>query len=135
LKRKNIRPPGALDSEARGYTHVVAIEDPRKLIFVSGQGALDDQLKLIAPGDVVGQAYATLAKVRRALEAAGATPADVVKMVTFVTDATDQQPQVRQARIEFFDGNPPSASTMVEVAGLPVPGMLIEIEVIAAVGG
>ena len=132
MKRENLRPAGALDSETRGYTHVVAVQDPGKLVFVSGQGALDENLKIIGPGDVVTQAKATLANVRRALEAAGATPADVVKMVTYVLEVSDHQPEIRQARIEFFEGNPPSASTMVGVAQLPVAGMLIEIDVIAA---
>ena len=133
MKRDNIRPEGALDSETRGYTHVVSVQDPGRLVFVSGQGALDGDMNIIGPGDVVTQARATLANVRRGLEAAGATPADVVKMVTYVTDVNDSQPEIRHARLEFFDGNPPSASTMVGVAQLPVAGMLIEIDVIAAV--
>ena len=133
MNRVNLKPLGALDSESRGYNHVVVVEDARKLVFVSGQGALDENLNVIGAGDVEAQAYATLANVRRGLEAAGASPADVVKMVTYVTDITDKQPAVRQARLAFFDGSPPSASTMVEVSRLPIDGMLIEIDVIAAI--
>jgi enamine deaminase RidA (YjgF/YER057c/UK114 family) len=64
-----------------------------------------------------------------ALAAAGAGFADVVKMNTYVTDVS-QAPALREVRARYFAAAPP-ASTLVQVAALARPELMIEIEVIA----
>jgi enamine deaminase RidA (YjgF/YER057c/UK114 family) len=63
------------------------------------------------------------------LAAAGATPADVVKVTVYLLDI-DDRPAINPVRQEFF-GSARPASTLVEVSRLAVPGALLEIEAIA----
>jgi enamine deaminase RidA (YjgF/YER057c/UK114 family) len=81
----------------RGYTHAVAVEGGR-LIFIAGQVALDKDGNLVGKGDLRAQADKALDNLVAALGAAGATPADVVKVNTYVVNykATDY-PMVHEA--------------------------------------
>lgn len=57
---------------------------------------------------------------------------DVVKLVIYVTDMADNK-LVWKARREFFKGDFPT-STLVQVAGLATPEILLEITAEAHVG-
>ncbi len=72
-------------------------------------------------------------KIRHMVEAAGGSMADVVKMTIFVVNIK-QNTEVWRARREFFNGDFP-ASTLVEVRALATPDILVEIEVVACLGG
>jgi 2-iminobutanoate/2-iminopropanoate deaminase len=85
-----------------------------------------------AAGDEYAQAREIFGKIRRLVEAAGGSMADVVKVTIFVTDIT-QREKVWQARREFFTGNFP-ASTLVQVAALANPSLKVEIEAVAHIG-
>src|SRR5437879_4019349 len=117
----------------RGYTHAVAV-DTARLIFIAGQVAFDRDGNLVGKGNLRAQAEKALDNLVAALAAAGATPADVVKMNTYVVNyqATDY-PIIREARARIFDGQNPPASTLIGVQALATEELLIEIEAIAAV--
>jgi enamine deaminase RidA (YjgF/YER057c/UK114 family) len=66
-----------------------------------------------------------------ALEAAGATFADVMKITNYVTDVTEYG-KIAPVREEYLK-EPYPASSMVEVKGLMLPELMIEIEAIALV--
>ncbi len=57
-----------------------------RLVLLSGQAAIDDGGKVVGKGDMESQVRAALEAVRRGLALAGATPADVVKVVYYTTD-------------------------------------------------
>jgi enamine deaminase RidA (YjgF/YER057c/UK114 family) len=113
------------------YTQVVT-STGRRTIFVSGQVSMDKDGKLVAPGDFAAQARQVYANLRAALEGAGATPADVVKLTTYVVD---YKPELRallaEARAGVFGTAELPASTLVGVQALAEPGYLLEIEAIA----
>ena len=69
-------------------------------------------------------------KIKAALEAAGATLADIVKTNTYVTDIEEFFKHV-DIRMEYFVALP--TSTTVEVRRLAHPDAMVEIDVIAAV--
>ena len=75
------------------------------------------------------QATIALSKVKALLEAAGASMDDVAKLNVYVTDIT-QRAEIGEARRQFFDGDFPT-STLVQVAALVEPGLLVEIEATA----
>ncbi|TMG40445.1 MAG: hypothetical protein E6H92_02795 [Chloroflexi bacterium] len=54
----------------------------QRLNLVSGQVSIDSDSKLVAPGDLAGQARQVYANLRTALAGAGAGPADVTKLTT-----------------------------------------------------
>jgi enamine deaminase RidA (YjgF/YER057c/UK114 family) len=117
----------------RGYSHAVAVEGGR-LIFIAGQVALDKDGNLIGRGDLRAQADKALENLVAALAAAGATPADIVKVNTYIVNYTSADYSIiRDARARVFDTQNPPASTLIGVQALAVEGLLIEIEAIAAV--
>jgi enamine deaminase RidA (YjgF/YER057c/UK114 family) len=78
---------------------------------------------------VVAQARQIFETLGRVLAAAGAGPADVVKVTVYLVDV-DDRPAINPVRQEFFGAARP-ASTLVEVSRLPVEGARVEIEAVA----
>lgn len=121
-------PPGL--APPRGYTHVVDVPAGRT-VYVSGQVPLDEKGDVVGPGDVRAQTEQVFRNLKTALEASGATLADVVKMNWYVRDMS-QLATYREVRERFLGNGPRPASTLVEVKGLYRDELLIEIEAIAA---
>ena len=82
MEKKYINPDTLL--APRGYTHIVTIAGPAKLIFISGQVAVDKEGKLVGPGDLKTQIRQAANNLKAALAAAGATAADIVKTNTYI---------------------------------------------------
>lgn len=82
--------------------------------------------------DEYEQAKNIFGKIKALLEAAGGAMADVVKVTIYVTNIKNNT-KVWKARAEHFKGNFP-ASTLVQVAALASPEILVEIEAIAHIG-
>jgi 2-iminobutanoate/2-iminopropanoate deaminase len=114
-----------------GYSHAVDVAADR-LVFVSGQVPLDRDGRLIGEGDFDAQTRQVFTNLGSALEAAGASWADVVKLNYFLVDVTNVA-SVRSIRDEFVDTDHPPASTLVEVSRLFRDDALIEIDAVAAV--
>ena len=114
-------------ADPAGYSHAVSLP-PGRLVWTSGQIAVD------AEGDVPAgweaQTRLVFAKVGGALAAAGAGWPDVVKLTLFVVDVTELA-TVRAVRDEFVDTGRPPTSSLVRVAGLVRPDLLIEVEAVA----
>ena len=98
------------------------------LLFVSGVAALDEKLNVIGGDDVVAQAEAVFAAMKRILEEAGATFADVLKVTVLLTDVEDRH-KINPVRQRYFGTSRP-ASTLFEVSRLAIPGMKVEIEAV-----
>lgn len=113
-----------------GYTHVVEASGGRTL-YVSGQVSLDSAGKVVGVGDVGAQARQVFENLKAVLAAANASLENVVKITVFMTDLGGLS-EFRKLRNEYFPKSPP-ASSLVKVAGLVVPELLIEIEAIAVV--
>ena len=111
------------------FCESLSFDGPGRWIYVSGQiGALDD-------GTLVDETFAAeadqcFARVRQAVENAGAKMEDVVKLTGYVT-STEHYPDYDVARGKAFAGFPPSSAT-VQVAGL-VNDARVEIEAVAFV--
>lgn len=105
-----------------------------RIIHISGQTGVD------AEGKVVGtthldQSKRALQNLQVAIEAAGATPADIAKLMIYVVDYDQAALEaIVIAAIEVFGENYPiTASTLVGVATLWQPDILIEIDAVAVV--
>ncbi|HKH31613.1 MAG TPA: RidA family protein [Gaiellaceae bacterium] len=112
-----------------GYSHVVAIP-PGRLVWTSGQVPMDAERNVVAPGDWEGQTRAVFENVERALRAGGAGWNDVVKLTLYVVDVSSLD-TIRAVRDEFVDTASPPTSSLVRVAGLVHPDVLIEVEAVA----
>jgi enamine deaminase RidA (YjgF/YER057c/UK114 family) len=112
-----------------GYSHVVTIPSGR-LVWTSGQIATDASGAVVGVGDWERQTRQVFENLTRALEAAGAEWSRVVKLAYFVVAVSDL-PTIRAVRDEFVDTSKPPASTLVQVAGLLHPDLLLEVEAVA----
>ena len=101
-------------------------------VFVTGTAPVEPDGRTHAPGDPYAQAKRCFEIAHRALADLGAGPADVVRTRLFVTDIR-QWAAFGRAHKEVFGDHPP-CTTMVEVAALIAPDMLIEVELEAVTG-
>jgi enamine deaminase RidA (YjgF/YER057c/UK114 family) len=102
-------------------------------IWVSGLTARANDLKTIhGVNSAYEQAKVIFAKAGKCLEAAGSGLQDVVTMTIYVTNMADNK-EIWRARQEFFTGDFP-CSTLVQVAGLAQPEILVEITIQAMAG-
>jgi len=115
------------------FSEAVTVTGPGKMIFLAGIGAEHHETGEIQhAGDFAAQCRYAYEKLRRALEQNGATLADVVKQVTYVTDVRFQSDAGR-CRSEAYGENPLPAHTFLTVSQLAWPSMLVELDVIAMV--
>lgn len=99
-----------------------------RILFTSGIVARDD--RGVIAGDMRAQVRQTFANLDAILAAAGTSFAQVIKFTVFTTDIAGYMAVVDEARKHYQDR---PASTVVEVAKLARPEMLIEAEAIALV--
>ena len=117
------------------FSEAVTVTGPGKMIFLAGVGAEDENGKggdILHKGDFMAQCHYAYDKIKRALAKNGATLADVVKMVTYMTDVR-YQPDYGKCRLEEFGNNPLPAHTLLTISQLAWPGMMVEIDVTAVV--
>lgn len=124
-------PPGMKNVRATVYNHYVRVDHPRSFIFVSGQVSRDGDGNQVGTGSMLEQTRQCIRNIEKSLIAAGGTLADIVWTTVYTTDMREFR-QIVAAREEFFKDHLPT-STMVEVAHLADPGLMVEIQVIAAV--
>ena len=109
------------------YSYVVKVSR-REMVFCSGLTGLDESGKLVA-GGLGAQARQAFRRLRQVLKAADATPEDVVRLNVYLTTFEGIEDYNAASR-EFFKGKFPPC-TLVRVAGLWLPDMLVEIEATA----
>jgi enamine deaminase RidA (YjgF/YER057c/UK114 family) len=122
-------------STPRFYTHAVAAEGPGKLVYVSGQVSWDAAGNVVGKGDMRAQSEQVFKNVGYALAAAGAGWDDVIKMNGYMVGMhAERVAAYREVRQRFLKEGALPASTLVGVERLVDPELLLEVEVVAAVG-
>jgi len=116
--------PSTVHSTGGRYSHAALVEGGTRRLVISGQvGVAPDGTMAEGAAAQMAQALANLGAV---LAAHGMKPTDVVKATTFLTDRASL-PAWREARQAFF-GDHASASTLLFVAGLADPRLMVEVE-------
>ena len=114
------------------YSHVVMVEAPGgRQIFIAGQTPRDRDGNCVGLGDMRAQIEQVGENIKAALEAAGASLADIVKTTTYVTDM-DEYFRHQDMRMRYLGAALPT-STTVQVVRLSRPEFLVEIEALAIV--
>ena len=104
-----------------------------RLIYVSGQVAIDESGTLVGKGDAAKQAEQVFKNIHRILTDCGATIGDIVKLNWYFRNMSDRAAIVA-ARDKFLGTHRP-ASTAVEISRLVNEDWLIEVDCVAAVRG
>jgi enamine deaminase RidA (YjgF/YER057c/UK114 family) len=133
VERANIFPETLAKRVVGGhvlYAPVVTVV-PGKLIFISGLLARNQKAEIVGKGDMGAQIAQVGENLKSALEAAGATLANLVRTQTFTTDI-DEFFRHMDVRMKYF-GTALPTSTTVEVRRLSHPDFLVEVEAIAVI--
>lgn len=120
--RTVINPPG-IAPLVPAYS--VAIRNGDRL-FVSGMTGFKPGTQDIVKGGVAVQTQQTLENIRTAVQAGGASMADVDECTVFLMDMADY-PAMNTVYQSFFPNNPPARATLA-VSALPRPAALVEIK-------
>jgi len=120
--------PDAL-AKPPGYTHVVEMTAPGRMVFIAGQLGLKPDGTL-AGTDFRAQAEQAFVNLEGALAAVGGTLQSVVKITSYFVDMR-HLPIFREVRDAHFTAGPKPASTAVGISALAIPDAIFEIEAIA----
>ncbi len=116
---------------SRSYSPAVITEGGR-IVWLAGHLATEDEDGNSLQGDFDGQVRCIFRKLAATLEETGGALGDIVTMTVFITDVANNTRLV-ELRKEFFADDYP-ASTLVTVAALNRPEMMVEIQAVAVVG-
>lgn len=111
------------------FAQAVVAEATGRMLFISGMTARNAEGGVTGAGDVAAQTRQVCENVQAAVEEAGGTMDDIVRVDVYVTDMRHFD-AIHEVRREFFTGTPP-ASTMVEISKFSRPGYEIEMNAIA----
>jgi|ERR1051326_2711738 enamine deaminase RidA (YjgF/YER057c/UK114 family) len=122
---ERLQPDGLPESPL--YSHVVRTGN---LVFIAGQVAQDDQGHVVGAGDFQAQAVQVFENLKRALASVDLDLTRLVKVSIFITDARYRDP-LREINRRYIPSDKP-VSTLLVVAALARPELLIEIDAVAA---
>ncbi len=120
------------------FSDAAVVQGVGKTIYLSGVSAEDPEatdpmsVTILGDGDFAAQTRIALEKIKTMLAAHGGTMNDIVRMTAYVLDAENIWTYF-QVQGEALDGAPRPPHTFLQVAGLAVPEMLVEIEVTAVI--
>ena len=116
-----------------GLSHAVAAEGG-KTVFLSGQVGFDENGDTVGP-DLASQLAQAHVNIRKILVEAGATPADIVRLNTYVANyAPEDGAVVNAANQKLFEGITPPSATLLGVQALYTPDIRCEVEATVVIG-
>ena len=122
-----LNPPELLQSPA--FSQAVVVEQPARTVYVGGQNGVDASGTVV--GDLAEQTARAVDNVRVALAAAGGQLTDVISWTIAVLAGQDLRAGFGAIQPALAGRTHPPIVTVLQVAGLAVPGALVEISAIA----
>jgi enamine deaminase RidA (YjgF/YER057c/UK114 family) len=111
-----------------GYSHVVEITGPGRIVYIAGQLGLKPDGSIA--GDFRAQVTQAFENLKSALAAVGATFEDVVKLNNYLVDIKTNLVHYREVRDKYVNTSQPPASTTIGVPALARPDALYEVEAV-----
>jgi enamine deaminase RidA (YjgF/YER057c/UK114 family) len=112
-----------------GYSHVVEVTGPARIVYFAGQLGVDKSGKMAA--SVREQIELAFVNLKAALTSVGAGFEQVVKINNYIVDIGTNIAPFREIRDKYVNTAAPPASTTIGVPELARPGALFEIEAVA----
>jgi 2-iminobutanoate/2-iminopropanoate deaminase len=119
--------------KSRAFSPAV-ITQGGKTVWLAGQTTTRDEAGNDISGNFEAQTRTIFALIDKTLQRAGGRLADMVTMTVFINDPRHGDRFVELRRELFPDGNFP-ASALITVSHFARPGMLIEVQGVAVIGG
>jgi reactive intermediate/imine deaminase len=113
-----------------GFSQAWRVDSAQSTVFVSGQAPISPDGELVGDGDFEAQTRQVFENLQTVLGDAGASLDAIVRITVYLTDIGKLR-DFGRIKAEFIDGKQP-ASTALEVSALALPGMMIEVDAIAA---
>jgi len=129
MEISRLQPDGLLASPA--FSHVAIVPAGATTIYLGGQNGVDASGAVVST-DVAEQSVRAMDNAVIALGAAGASLADVVQWTVLIAEEADIRAAYGAIAPRLASGGAPPLVTAARVAGLGVPGALIEVSAIAA---
>jgi enamine deaminase RidA (YjgF/YER057c/UK114 family) len=131
MKRRAINPAHMYNAVEFGFSHAVESTGNR-IVHLAGQVAWDDAGALVGANDLAAQCAQVFRNLTKVLSECNLTPADVVRLRTYVVDYSPDKLGVIAAAIgKFYGDTTPAANTLLGVSSLAMPDFLIEVEATA----
>lgn len=129
---ERINPESLYNATQFGFSHAARHRGGGDVVHFAGQVGWTKDLQ-VAPGDLAAQTRQALANIKVILDEIRATPADVLRLRTYVVnhDPSKLGP-VLEAITEFYAGAVPAPNTFIGVQSLALPEFLVEIEATVA---
>jgi len=126
--------PDTMAKPAATYSHVAEVNDG-KLVFISGQVAIDSSGNPVGKDDFAAQVKQIFENLKAAVEATGGEFQNIVKLNFYCAESVDpeQIPVLRQIRDKYINVANPPTSTFVVVKRLARPEWMLEVEAVAVV--
>jgi len=125
-----MQPAGLVVSPA--FSHVAVVPPGASTIYVGGQNGVDDAGTVVSD-DVAEQSRRAVQNVGTALAAVGASFDDVIQWTVLIAADADIRAAYGAIAPLIATAGPPPLVTAARVAGLAVPGALLEVTAVAAV--
>ncbi|HXF89635.1 MAG TPA: RidA family protein [Xanthobacteraceae bacterium] len=119
--------------KSRAFSPAV-ITEGGKIVWLAGQTATRDEAGNDISGNFEAQVRTIFGLLDRTIRKAGGSLANMVTMTVFINDPRHGDRFVELRKEYFPDGNYP-ASALITVSHFARPGMLIEIQGVAVIGG
>jgi enamine deaminase RidA (YjgF/YER057c/UK114 family) len=126
MQRTYLTPDG-LAAPPEPYSHAIRCGDT---VYIAGQVAFDENNGIVGIGDARLQAEQVWKNIRLAVEGAGGELADVIKITIFLKDIRCVGDEIAVRETLFEAGRFPIC-TMVQVANLGLPDLLMEVDAVA----
>ncbi len=124
-----IKTPGVLSYEPFGFTNFVRWGDT---LYLSGIAALTADGQVVGADDIEAQTAKTYENIGAVFAAAGSGLDRIVQMTSFVVDLPRNGRAYVEARRRILT-SPRYTSAVIGVSALMIPGLLLEVQCIAAV--
>lgn len=132
--KRVVNPTGLFNSLEYGFSQAVVTRAGRT-VHVAGQTAWDAKRRIVGKGNLRVQVRRSLANLALALEAAGASAEDVVRLRIYVVKMKQKDVStVGEEMRRCFSAKMPPACTLLGVQALANPEFLVEVEATAVVG-
>ena len=125
-----LQPEGLVRSPA--FSHGAVIPPQATMVYVGGQNGVDETGSVVAGEGVAAQAVRAVDNVEVVLREAGATLGEVVAWTVLIAADADVVAAYGAIAPRLARAGAPPLVTAARVAGLAVPGALLEISAIAA---